>query len=266
MVPEPCPHPRRAQGASLSISSVRRCERLDARPDTSGSQRRPRDDVVAPVTTPVPDRPGPGSLGRPDKFTDTQSVDIGPQTVSHGLARVWHDQAVAVKIREARPEEFMSISALTIDAYTAIFGADDLWDYRDELADVAGRAASADVLVAVEGATALGSVTYVPGPSSPLHEFDDPDASSIRMLAVAPEAQGRGVGHALAAACVDRARAAGRHRVILYSTDPMVIARAMYERMGFVRDASRDWAFEREDGSVVVLRCYALELGAADSP
>ena len=173
---------------------------------------------------------------------------------------------MAVEIRSARPEEFASISALTIDAYAAIFGADDLWDYRDELADVTGRAASAEVLVAVEDGTALGSVTYVPGPSSPMHEFDDPDAASIRMLAVALGAQGRGIGHALAAACVDRARAAGRHRVVLYSTDPMVIARAMYERMGFVRDAPRDWAFEREDGSVVVLRCYVLEIGVADGP
>jgi len=131
---------------------------------------------------------------------------------------------------------------------------------------VAGRAASADVLVAVEDGTALGSVTYVPGPSSPLHEFDDPDAASIRMLAVALGAQGRGVGHALAAACVDRARAAGRHRVVLYSTDPMAIARAMYERMGFVRDAPRDWSFEREDGSVVMLRCYVLEFGVPTAP
>ena len=176
---------------------------------------------------------------------------------------IWHDRVVAIEIREARPEEFPSISALTIDAYAAIFGIDDLWDYRDELADVAGRAASADVLVAVEHGSVLGSVTYVPGPSSPMYEFDDPDAASIRMLAVALDAQNRGVGRALAAACVDRAHAAGRHRVVLYSTDPMVIARGMYERMGFVRDAPRDWSFEREDGSTMLLRCYVLKIGTA---
>ena len=62
------------------------------------------------------------------------------------------------------------------------------------------------------GRRVLGGVTYVPGPGSPFAEFTDPDAAGIRMLAVADDAQGRGVGEALGRACIDRARAAGRPR------------------------------------------------------
>lgn len=182
-----------------------------------------------------------------------------------GVAALWHDRRVGVEVREARPDEFGAIGDLTVEAYAALLGADHLSDYRAELEDVAGRASSATVLVAVEGGAVLGSVTYVPGPQSPLHEFEDPEAASIRMLAVAPAAQGRGIGHELTAACIALARSAERRRVVLYSTEPMVVARAMYERMGFVRDEGRDWTFTREDGSTLVLLCYELELRADDA-
>ena len=87
-------------------------------------------------------------------------------------------------------------------------------DYADELRDVAGRAAGADVLAAVdeEGGEVLGGVTYVPGPSSPAAEFAEADAAGIRMLAVAPSARRRGVGEALTVACIEHAQAAGRPR------------------------------------------------------
>lgn len=164
-------------------------------------------------------------------------------------------------VRAALPEEFERVAELTVDAYARVLG-DELGEYRDELADVATRAKSAEVLVAVGAEGVVGAVTYVPGADSPLLEFEDPDAAGIRMLAVDPAFQGLGAGRVLTEACIERARAAGRRRVLLYSTAPMVIARAMYERMGFRRDEARDWPFEREDGSTFVLLCYVLELDA----
>ena len=63
------------------------------------------------------------------------------------------------------------------------------------------------MLVAVDDdGTLLGGVTFVPDGDSPLAEHDVDGASSIRMLAVAGTAQGRGVGEALVRACIDRAR------------------------------------------------------------
>ena len=102
-------------------------------------------------------------------------------------------------------------------------------------------------------------MTYVPGPDSPAAEFTDADGAGIRMLAVAADVQGRGVGEALTLACVDRARAQGRGQVILHSTDRMATAHRLYQRLGFRRDASLDW--EPEPG--LWLRGFRLPLDGA---
>jgi GNAT superfamily N-acetyltransferase len=150
-----------------------------------------------------------------------------------------------VEIRSVRPDEHERLGEITVAAYRAInppHAEGDLDEYEAELRDVAGRAAGADVLVAVDGDGAvLGGVTYVPDRTSPFAEFDDPEAAGIRMLAVAPEAQGRGVGEALTRACIDRAVAAGRARILLHSTEWMTTAHRIYERLGFQRDPSLDW-------------------------
>jgi ribosomal protein S18 acetylase RimI-like enzyme len=148
-----------------------------------------------------------------------------------------------LQIRPVRTDEYGALADLTVRAYRVLHGEvlDGL--YLDDLLDVAGRAAAAEVLVAVDGdGTMLGGVTYVPDRSSQMAEFDDEDAASVRMLAVDPRFQGRGAGAALMAACLDRARAGGRNRLVLHTTTDNTLARAMYERMGFRRDPARDWA------------------------
>jgi ribosomal protein S18 acetylase RimI-like enzyme len=146
-------------------------------------------------------------------------------------------------IRPVRPQEHQVLGELTVAAYTAIDAAVVEEDgYAGELRDVAGRVAEAEVLVAVDDAgKVLGGVTYVPGPGSAWAEFSEPDGAGIRMLAVAPEAQGRGIGEALSRACIDRARTSGRGQIVLHSTDRMTAAHRLYERLGFARDVSLDW-------------------------
>ncbi|MCU1615175.1 MAG: Acetyltransferase, N-acetylglutamate synthase, partial [Frankiales bacterium] len=68
------------------------------------------------------------------------------------------------------------------------------------------------------------------------------DEAAFRMLVVDPAVRGRGVGELLVRACLDRARAAGKRRMVL-STDPrMRSAHRLYERLGFTRLAERDWS------------------------
>jgi GNAT superfamily N-acetyltransferase len=162
-----------------------------------------------------------------------------------------------MKLRPARPEEYEPLGDLIVAAYAQVLAPDDLVGYQDELRDVAGRAAGAEVLVAVDGDRAvLGGVTYVPGPESPSAEFDRADAAGIRMLAVAADARGRGVGEALVRACIDRARTAGKGRLVLYSTDRMTTAHRIYQRLGFTRDPALDW----EPVSGLWLRWFELPL------
>lgn len=101
----------------------------------------------------------------------------------------------------------------------------------------------------------LGGITYIAGPG-PLAWFDGRDDVGLRMLAVAPEAQGRAVGAALIGACVARARTAGKRRILLHTTAPMTAAHRLYERAGFRRDPERDEVF----GGALQLLAYALEL------
>lgn len=164
-----------------------------------------------------------------------------------------------VTVREVLPDEYERLAALTVAAYEAVLGDHMSDGYRAELADVAGRAAQVAVLVGIDrGGALVGSITYVPGPG-PLGWFDGADDAGLRMLAVAPQAQGRGVGAALVAAGVDRARAAGKRRVLLHTTAPMIGAQRLYERAGFVRDPERDAVV----GDGVALLAYVLDLSPA---
>ena len=76
------------------------------------------------------------------------------------------------------------------------------------------------------------------------------------MLGVDPGAQRNGAGRALVSWCVDQARASGRRRIAIHSTDAMVIAHELYRSFGFVRDPTMDW--EPEPG--LWLRGFVLDL------
>ena len=160
-------------------------------------------------------------------------------------------------VRKVRPEEYEGLGALTVAAYRALLGDDMDAGYAGELADVDGRAGVADVLVAIDdGGRLLGGITYIPGPG-PMAWFDGAGEAGMRMLAVDPAVQGRGAGAALVAACIVRARAAGKTRLLLHTTAPMTVAHRLYERAGFRRDPGHD---ELLDGGLLLLG-YSLELG-----
>ena len=163
---------------------------------------------------------------------------------------------MTVEIREVQRGEHDVLGELTVEAYRALAGG-PLGSYASELADVGRRAGAADVLVAVEGGWVLGGVTFVPGPDNPYAEDLREGEVGIRMLAVAPSAQGRGVGRALSVECIDRARARRARRVALHSTPWMQTAHRLYESLGFVRAPERDLQVSPE----LVLLSFVLGLG-----
>jgi ribosomal protein S18 acetylase RimI-like enzyme len=130
---------------------------------------------------------------------------------------------------------------LVVAAYSALPGAHMSGGYANELADVARRAAQAEVLVAVHEESLLGCVTFVPDGTNRWAEKLQEGEASIRMLAVDPALQGRGAGWALVDACVNRARDLGRLAVFLHSTPSMTAAHRLYFRAGFMRVPERDW-------------------------
>jgi ribosomal protein S18 acetylase RimI-like enzyme len=145
-----------------------------------------------------------------------------------------------MQVRPVRPDEYAKAGELVVAAYRALPGSHMSEDYAAELADVERRAAGAEVLVAAEE-TLVGCVTYVPDASSQWAEMLGENEAGIRMLAVVPEAQGRGVGRALVAECVAKAKNHGRTALMLHTTPWMLAAQRVYDQAGFVRLPERDW-------------------------
>ena len=143
-------------------------------------------------------------------------------------------------IRPARPEEFAAVGAVTVAAYHAAGMARG--EYVTQLRDAAGRAAEAELLVAVDRAgVVLGSVTFCPGGSA-WREIARDDEGEFRMLAVDPDVQGRGVGRALVEACLNRSRELGFSGLALSTPRSNGPAHRLYEQLGFRRDPARDWS------------------------
>lgn len=160
-------------------------------------------------------------------------------------------------LRRAQPEEFAAVGELTLAAYVADGFLDNDDDYAAELRAAAHRAAEAELIVAVDPTSheLLGTVTFCLS-GSHYAEISRAGEAEFRMLAVSPAARGRGIGHALARWCVERAREQGCTAVVLSSLDRMHTAHRLYERMGFRRLPERDWFPTPE----IALVGYALGL------
>jgi ribosomal protein S18 acetylase RimI-like enzyme len=156
-------------------------------------------------------------------------------------------------VREAHPAEFEVIGEIAVAAYRTI--DPDLGGYEVRLRDVAGRSRHATVLVAVAHGSVIGTATYVGDPASPLAESDDPGDAGLRMLAVSPDAMGRGTGTSLVRETIARARRDGRRRLVLLSRSTMLAAHAIYDRLGFARAPELD-----ETWDDVTLLGFALRL------
>lgn len=169
-----------------------------------------------------------------------------------------------MQIRPIHLDECEELGRITVRSYRHLVSDEPLGSYEEVLNDVRSRTVDCEVLVALsDEGNMLGGVTYVPGPGTSMSEFTDPEAAGIRHLAIDPSHQGSGAGHALVVACIERARGQHRRRVRLHSTPPMVIARAMYERLGFVHIPELDIFYSEEPYSPAEplhLIAYALSL------
>jgi ribosomal protein S18 acetylase RimI-like enzyme len=162
--------------------------------------------------------------------------------------------AGSLSVETARPDDFADIADLTVRAYLDERLASER--YAMELADVAGRAGRSELLVVRDaaGRVVAGVALVLAGDFGEITASDD--EAAFRMLAVDPAVRGRGVGELLVRSCLDRARAAGKQRMVR-STDPrMSAAHRLYERLGFRRLPERDWS----PAPGVDLLVYALDL------
>lgn len=87
-----------------------------------------------------------------------------------------------------------------------------------------------------------------------LEELDYPE---IRMLAVTPEARGKGAGISLILDCISRAKALGHSVIGLHTGEFMESAMQLYEHLGFEQQLEFD--FEPANDGIIV-KAYRLSL------
>jgi ribosomal protein S18 acetylase RimI-like enzyme len=146
-----------------------------------------------------------------------------------------------MRMRRAEPRDHQAIGEITVAAYASLPEAPES-GYTDKLRDAETRDREAELWVAVDDAdSVLGTVT-ITHDGSPWREIGRGDEGEFRMLAVAPDAQGNGVGAALVELCVNRFREVGAPGIVLSTLRAMSPAHRLYERHGFVRAPERDWS------------------------
>ncbi|MHB8789161.1 MAG: GNAT family N-acetyltransferase [Desulfobulbaceae bacterium] len=142
---------------------------------------------------------------------------------------------MTVIIRKAIPADFAAMARLLVEAYQEYAASltPVAWEQmRVGLASVDRLASVVTFLVAEDNHHLAGAVAYYqPGMSDP--RLFPRHWASLRLLAVAPAHRGRGLGRRLTEACVARAREDGAGEIGLHTSELMVTARQMYERMGF---------------------------------
>jgi GNAT superfamily N-acetyltransferase len=163
-------------------------------------------------------------------------------------------------VRNAHEDERRAIREITLAAYEQYANKmpSGQWEYyRQNILETLAKAGLNESIVAVQDKIVVGSVLLYPAEANVYTDMlDDTHWPEIRLLATKPDARGQGIGRALMAECVQRARSTGSTRLGLHTTDMMQVAQRMYIGMGFVHTPALDF-HPSED---VLVKGYLLHL------
>ena len=140
-------------------------------------------------------------------------------------------------MRDFLPADAAQVDALGIAAFEQYQHFYNDWPaLRARIAHLSSLAEQGEIIVAEIDGCIVGSVAYI-GPGKPKSPFYQPQWAVMRMLVVAPDAQGHGIGRMLADQCIVRARRDQAAVFALHTSAMMKVALPMYLRMGFERHA-----------------------------
>ena len=138
--------------------------------------------------------------------------------------------AKTIRLRTPRAGDLGRVVALHGELYAREFGYD--WTFEALVAEICARFARdfdrrrERAWIAEQGGTVVGSVFLVK---------QSPTVAKLRLLILAPQARGRGLGARLVDACVRFAREAGYRKMVLWTQSHLHAARAIYKAKGFAR-------------------------------
>lgn len=138
-----------------------------------------------------------------------------------------------MNLRTYHPVDAPRIDELAVTAFEQFKDAYTDWPvFRTRLSCMSALSETGEIIVAELDGAIAGAVAYI-GPGKEKAAFFQPEWPVMRMLVVAPEARGRGIGKALAEACLARAVRDGANVFALHTSELMHVALPMYQRMGF---------------------------------
>jgi len=142
--------------------------------------------------------------------------------------------AKTIRLRTPRAGDLGRVVALHGELYAREFGYD--WTFEALVAEICAHFARdfdrrrERAWIAEQGGTVVGSVFLVK---------QSPTVAKLRLLILAPQARGRGLGARLVDACVRFAREAGYRKVVLWTQSHLDAARAIYQSRGFTKKQAR---------------------------
>ncbi len=173
-----------------------------------------------------------------------------------------------ITIRNAKSEEYETIGSILIDVYSALDGFPNkdvhptYYDYLENIG-VQTENEAIELFVAIANTNEiLGSVVYyhdVKYYNSPGTVTTQINCCGFRLLAVTPEARGKGIGKKLTQFCIEKAQQSTADFLIIHTTSAMKTAWKMYENMGFQRAKDLDFSV----GELEVFG-FRYELGNGD--
>lgn len=136
-------------------------------------------------------------------------------------------------VREYLPNDSVQVNALAQLAFEQFKNSYHDWSaFRAKIGNMSALVDTGEVIVVEVEGQIVGAVAYV-GPGVPKAEFFRPEWPIMRMLVVAPDFRGRGIGRALVQECFRRAKRDGASVFALHTSELMDVALPMYQRMGF---------------------------------
>ena len=137
--------------------------------------------------------------------------------------------------RDAKASDFATIAQVNLAAYQEYAQRLDTKNWQkmqQSLVNVAQIAHTAKFIVAEVEQEIVGSVAYYPpGNSNPnifAHQW-----AALRLLAVAPNHRGQGIGKLLTTEAITRAKQDNAEALGLYTSEIMTTAQKMYTNLGF---------------------------------
>jgi ribosomal protein S18 acetylase RimI-like enzyme len=141
-------------------------------------------------------------------------------------------------VRDGLTHEWNDVADLVVAAYREY--ARDLtpenWQtMQTNLLKIVEVAQQGQLIIAQSDRELVGAVVYCPPGTSDARMFQ-PEWASLRMLAVSPQHRGQGIGAQLSTECIRRAKQDKAAIIGLHTSELMLPAIRMYEKLGFDRD------------------------------